>query len=35
MHRENAERNTRREEHSKGGEKFPAIQMDSAKKQAD
>ena len=32
MNRKNANRNTRKKEHSKGGEQFPAIQMNSAKK---
>jgi len=35
MHRKNAKRNTHKGGHSKGGEQFPAIQMNSAKSQAD
>ena len=32
MNRKNANRNTHKEKPSKGGEQFPAIQMNSAKK---
>ena len=35
MNRKNANSNTYKEKPSKGGEQFPAIQMNSAKKQTD
>ena len=35
MNRKNANSKTHKEKPSKGGEQFPAIQMNSAKKQTD